>query len=78
MEDVTLCVLGVAKSNNIKFKLDKKTYYISKEIIEKEKNNLLKEAGCVDFEEYFKKIKEILKKKTTITINLKKKKKWWD
>lgn len=64
MEDFKVCTLSVIKSNQIKFKLEKEIYDINKEIINEEKCRLINEAKCNSLEEYFEKVKIVLKDKS--------------
>jgi hypothetical protein len=60
MEDFPVCIKSVIRANNIKFEISKEIYDINKEIIEKEKSNILNKLNCNSLEEYFKNIKVII------------------
>jgi hypothetical protein len=61
MEDIPLCFKEVIKSNQISFCLSSEIYINSEKLIEKEKEKLLGSVGCINTEEYFEKLKEIVK-----------------
>ncbi len=60
MEDFPICINSVIRANNIKFEISKEIYDMNKEIIEKEKNNILNKLNLKDLKEYFNRIEIIL------------------
>jgi hypothetical protein len=61
MDDVFICDKSIEKANNIGLILSTDLYNLNKEIIENEKNKLLKEVSCENISEYFIKLEKIFK-----------------
>lgn len=61
MEEFKICFKSVIKANQIKMFLSSKLININKIYINKEKERLLKESDCLDYEDYFNKVISIVK-----------------
>ena len=52
---------GVIRANQIGFLLSSKLYSLNSDILKNEKEGLLRGAGCADLDEYFTKLKRVLR-----------------
>ena len=63
MEEYPICTSSVIKANSIKFVLEESIYKMNKKILDDEINRILIDTKCSSLQEYFDKLKSIIRDK---------------